>query len=354
MSIQTELERIIEAKADIIQAIKDMQGVVEGNPPIEDLADCIRTIPVPEPDPNPLGLPAYTIRLQYEDGKTPTFAKGTATQVSVSPNVWDLTYENNDWTELLVNQYYMTDVLGANTTDVTIMDKLFYNSSDLINIAYFDTSNVTSMSEMFHICTDLISVPKYKTKNVTNMHYMFGGCNKLTTVPLFDTSKVTDMSYMFEGCDKLSQVPLFNTSNVTNMKGMFMITNGSSNVLTEIPLFDTSNVTDMSNMFYHQAGISTVPLFNTSKVTDMSSMFQECISLTTIPLFDTSNVTIASYAYSNCPEVESGALNMYQQLSTQATTVVLHIQTFTNCGINTETGTAELAQIPKSWGGTKQ
>ena len=46
--------------------------------------------PEPPEPPAPL-LPDKTIRLKYVDGVTPTFSKGTAVQVSSSPNVWDLT-----------------------------------------------------------------------------------------------------------------------------------------------------------------------------------------------------------------------------------------------------------------------
>ena len=180
-----------------------------------------------EPGPGP-SLPPYTIRLKFKDGVTPTFSKGTAVQVSTSPNIWDLTYENSAWTSLLEGQTKLLEVIDGNTT------------------------------------------------NVTRMGSMFDSCASLTTVPLFDTSNVTDMSYMFWDCSSL----------------------------TSIPLFDTSNVTNMNNMFY------------------------------------------------DCTNVQTGALALYQQASTQANPSSNHIDTFRNCGSNTQTGAAELAQIPTSWGGT--
>ena len=75
---------------------------------------------------NPLNLPPYTIRLKYEEGTTPTFSKGTAVQVSQTPNIWDLTYNNTDWTQLLYqhasvhSKASLIEVLGANTTNVTV------------------------------------------------------------------------------------------------------------------------------------------------------------------------------------------------------------------------------------------
>ena len=177
---------------------------------------------------NPLGLPPFTIRCKFTEGFTPTFNYGTKTQVSSSPNIWDLTYENTDWELLFSNQSDLIEVIGANTT------------------------------------------------GVTNMQVMFQDCWSLTTVSLFDTSNVTNMFGMFSSCNTLTSVPLFDTSNVRNM----------------------------------------------------------------------------SYMFTNCYEVQSGALALYQQASSQYVPPSSHTRTFTNCGTYTTTGAAELAQIPSDWGGT--
>jgi surface protein len=97
--------------------------------------------------------------------------------------------------------------------------------------------------------------------------------------------------------------------------------------------------------------LTSVPLFNTSNVTNMIEMFQLCSSLKSIPLLDTSSVTDMSGMCEYCYNVESGALALYQQASSQATPPG-HTNTFTRCGVYTTTGAAELAQIPSDWGGT--
>jgi hypothetical protein len=51
----------------------------------------------------------------------------------------------------------------------------------------------------------------------------------------------------------------------------------------------------------------------------------------------------------DCYNVESGALALYQQASSQARPPAYHYYTFYKCGINTTTGAAELAQIPSDW-----
>lgn len=228
-----------------------------------------------EPTPPTPSLPPYTIRMKFTDGVTPSFSKGTLTQVSSSPNIWDLTYENSDWSNLIKNQTNLIEVIDANIINVTNLTSLFESCTGLTTVALFDTSNVTSLFGTFY------------------------QCSSLTSVPLFNTSNVTNMNQMFTKCSSLTSVPLFNTSNVTNMYSMF-----------------------------RETGITSIPLFDTSKVTEMYCTFYKCSN------------------------VQSGALALYQQASTQATPPTSHYNTFYNCGSNTTTGAAELAQIPSSWGGT--
>ena len=376
---------------------------------------------------NPLNLPAYTIRLLYSDGVTPTFNKGTATQVSSSPNVWDLTYQNSNWSNMLSGSYdggqlvhrnSLLKVLGANTTGVTDMSSMLVACENLNEVALFDTSSVTTTKEMFLDCRNITSVPEYDTRNVTNFIEMFaqsglvvapnldtrsatdmgsmffncyyltyvpayntssvtdmGGmfwkCQRLTSVPLMDTSNVTDFNTMFSGCKALTTIPSFDTSSVTDMSGMFTecisltsvplmdtknVTDfhlmfGYCSSLTSIPSFDTRSATNMNQMFYNCLALTTVPLLDTADVTNFYRMFMGCIALTSIPLFDTSSATNMDEAFYSCTNVTSGALSLYQQASTQSAPPSSHTNTFYNCGTNTTTGAAELAQIPTSWGG---
>lgn len=174
-----------------------------------------------------------------------------------------------------------------------------------------------------NVFNELLEVLGANTSNVTKMTGLFRHCESLASVPLFDTSNVTNMSLMFSVCKKLTSVPLFNTSKVTTMNTML----GSCYALTSVPLFDTSNVIDMFQMFAYCSHLTYIPLFNTSKVTNMNKMF------------------------SLCYRVQSGALALYQQASSQATPPTTHSQTFYNCGTYTQTGTAELEQIPDDWKG---
>ena len=300
------------------------------------------------PTPPTPTIPPYTIRMRFTEGVTPSFWAGTLTQVSASPNVWDLTYENSSWSYLLERQTDMLEILGANITGVTNLRALASRCSNLTSVALFDTSTVECMSEMFDSCSRLTTVPPFNTPNLTECFGMFSRCTNLPAVPLFNTSGCEQFSRMFEHCTSLTTVPLFDTSNATLMFGMFRYCNS----LSSIPLLNTSKVTEMNSMFESCTSLTSVPPLDTAKVTTMDSMFNSCSSLTTVPLLDTSSCTDMERMFSGCLYVQSGALSLYQQASTQAIPPARHSATFHDCGRNTTTGAAELAQIPTSWGGT--
>lgn len=127
-----------------------------------------------------------------------------------------------------------------------------------------------------------------------------------------------------------------------------LFNNDSNSKLLEVLGANTTNVTNMNGMFNTCSALTTVPVFDTSNVNNMQQMFFNCSSLTTVPLFDTSSVTSMYYTFYNCTNVQSGALALYQQASSQATPPS-HSSAFRNCGSNTTTGAAELAQIPSGW-----
>ena len=163
------------------------------------------------------------------------------------------------------------------------------------------------------------------------------------------TSFANAFNSAFQDSENLvSVIAAGDTSAVTSMTSMFR----DCTSLTSVSLFDTSAATSTSYMFRGCTSLTSVPLFDTSAATSVEAMFSTCTSLTSVPLFDTSAAANVNYMFYDCTKVEGGALALYQQASTQATPPTSHTGTFTNCGKNTETGAAELAQIPASWGGT--
>ena len=274
---------------------------------------------------NPLNLPEYTMRMLFRDNVTPTFSKGTLTQISQSPNIWDVNYNDRDgWEGLCEEQQDLLEVLGANTDGVRNMVSMFYGCSALSAVSLFNTSSLNRMSWMFDGCCSLESIPQFNTTNVNEIDHAFNGCRKLKSIPLLDTSNADNFVALFQGC----------------------------NSLTSVPLLDTNKVTNFGYMFAYCSSLSSVPLFDTSNAEYLYSMFQDCTSLTSIPLFNTNKVVDMQFTFLSCPNVQTGALALYQQASNQQNPPQNHYYTFYNCGSNTQTGAAELAQIPTSWGGT--
>ena len=281
-----------------------------------------------------------TIRFMFADpNEDPTnFTHWASTvswsQVSSSPNIWDCTNTRSDWQI-------------ANFTDGTVpfaygcWQELFGD----FQIIQMNATGVWNLGLMFY-GANITSIQNVTgTSGVTRTDYMFENCEKLTSVQLFDTSSVTDMGGMFFNCEKLTSVPLFDTSSVTNMGSMF----GGCYALTSVPLFNTQNVTKMDFMFSSCTSLENAPLFDTSNVKNMNQMFLGCTALKAVPLYNTGKVTTMFNTFYGCTNVESGALDLYNQAAYQTTPPTTHSGCFHSCGSNTTTGAAELALIPSDW-----
>lgn len=186
------------------------------------------------------------------------------------------------------------------------------------------------------------------TKNSNNWDGLFQGCYFIFEVLGANTTSVTSMNEMFNGCVRFASIALFDTSSVTSMNLMFNAT-----TISELPLFDTSSVTSMNRMLCSCRYLTKLPLLNTHSAMDMKGMCMGCEGLTQIPLFDTTSATDVSSMFSGCMYVESGALALYQQASSQANPPAKHASAFDSCGVRTTSGMAEFNQIPKDWGGNK-
>jgi len=93
-------------------------------------------------------------------------------------------------------------------------------------------------------------------------------------------------------------------------------------------------------------------LFDTSSVTGMMCMCKCCGRLKNIPVFnDVSKVKNVWSMFFDCESVETGILALYNKLSVLGISYNNHTIAFYNCGIRSQTGQAELAQIPDDWKG---
>jgi surface protein len=107
----------------------------------------------------------------------------------------------------------------------TSLRRMCYGCTSLkdINVKNFDTRNVTDTSEMFSGCTKLSAtipnatsnwfiVPDWNTSNVTTMEKMFYNCSSINKLDLrnWDVSNVTNMRDTFCNCSSLNYLYLSN------------------------------------------------------------------------------------------------------------------------------------------------
>lgn len=84
----------------------------------------------------------------------------------------------------------------------------------------------------------------------------------------------------------------------------------------------------------------------------MDRMFHTCTGLTYIEPMHCSNVQNVGGMFQGCENVTEGSLAQYTWFINNNNNITNHSSTFSNCGSSTQTGVAELAQIPVGWGGT--
>lgn len=276
-----------------------------------------------------------TLVLLFETGVTPVFRKGTATQLGTDPNIWELTANFHNWKDLLANQGDLLAVYGIGSpgADIRIstMEGMFAGDSKLRYV------------------TDDIRVSSHY---VTDMKSMFQACSSLQSIPSLDTRSTVDMGGMFYACTSMTEAPAMDTSNVKNFFGMF----GECTSLVSVPDYDTSRAVSMGDMFLNNSSLEHLPALDTHNVYEFQNMCSGCTSLREVPLLDTSSCIDDGKGdchcmFKDCVSVEHGALALYEQMVSQGSYPARHLRDkmFRNCGINTTTGAAELAQIPADW-----
>ena len=197
-----------------------------------------------------------------------------------------------------------------------------------------------------------LTTPEWLGEQKSPYRGMFRGCLALTDVCALSFPNVTFSSQLFNGCKYLNLAGL-SLPKTTSLNSAFKAGNGQYSYFTNMgPITTSSALTDVEQMFYGARYLTAAPYFETSGVSNMKSILYLCSAITALPLYHTDSVTNVDTAFSGCTSVESGALALYTQMSSQARVPGKHQYTFQFCGRDTTTGAAELAQIPKSWGGT--
>lgn len=363
-------------------------------------------------------LPAYTLRYQFHtsgfDPTTLTGGKGTWTQVSAIPNVWDWTYQvvggDTDWsfgpfatTSSGATSVHLTgtyDVIAAgDNTGVTDM-QYFFGIHTAENPTGCTTNGPVSVCDlniqptafngMFRWCSTLTSFAggidisnlaiQYDSQSrpYLNFRDMFKGAS-ITSLPSFTGSKTVqagndftvNFQHFLSYCGSLTDISNLSTidlrfDNLANMSpndGIRMETmlyNTPSLTLTgnecngwnqnAIPVRVVSDISGQGSSSYLDSNKINIFKWRLRNNAIFSYAFYSQ-SLTTVPDFTTFSYTGCNFTscFANNPNVTSGALAAYTKLSSLTGTVGTGC--FTDCGSNTVSGTADLDQIPQSWGG---
>lgn len=121
--------------------------------------------------------------------------------------------------------------------------------------------------------------------------------------------------------------------------------------LKRINISYCSHLTTLYSSFT-STSIEELYLSNTSSVTNMTEICKGASSLKMIPYIeDVKALRECLSAFDGCVKVESGITNMYNRLSqvSALSEMPQHYKCFYNCGSDTVTGAAELAEVPSGW-----
>ena len=218
------------------------------------------------------------------------YSKDISSKQDGSVMLWYTDKDNNSLYDVSIGSE--NGSLEANTNGSGMFSYL--DNVDTLDLTGLDTSNMTSMSYMFYNSNSLksINLSNFNTSKLLYANNMFNGCTSLESLDLsnFNTSKVTNFSNMFRDCQKMKEINLSN--------------------------FDTSSATTFANLFHNCSSLTTLDLssFNTNKVTYMGSMFYNCSSLTSLDLsnFNTSNVINMGYGmFYNCKSLKQLDLSSF-------------------------------------------
>lgn len=238
-------------------------------------------------------------------------------------NLINIIFGNYFVTNNVTNMYYMFGGSGVTSLDlstwdvsaVTNMEKMFYNTVNLINLYfgnYWTTGNVINMYLMFaNSGVTTLNLSAFNTSSVTNMGAMFQGTSDLAAINFgtnFTTGSVTNIASMFDssGVAELD-LSAWDTTGITDMSSLFQDT-ASLTSLTLGGDFSTADVVNFSH-FLDGSGVSSFDFssLNTGSATDMSFMLANMTNQTNFDLtgFDTADVTTMESMLENLGSVST-------------------------------------------------
>jgi len=148
-----------------------------------------------------------------------------------------------------------------------------HKNDKVINLNMIDTSKITDMSNLFYNSKYNYDISEWDVSSVINMSSMFARSKFNSDISKWDVSSVVDMDCMFENSIFNKDISQWDVSHVTNMNGMFRFNKKFNQYLGD---WDMSNVLNTCGMFngcskFRGDGLKQ---WNVSHVRNMSYMFK--------------------------------------------------------------------------------
>ncbi len=161
------------------------------------------------------------------------------------------------------------DISKWDTSKVTDMSYLFYNSKFQGDISQWNTANVKDMSGMFAKSLFNGDISNWDVSNVTQMHGTFEGSPFNGDISRWNVSQVINMGNMFANSQFTGDISNWDVSSLISMKTMFSksIFNG------DISRWDVSKVQYMLGTFEHSQFSGDISKWDISHVRIFHGMF---------------------------------------------------------------------------------
>lgn len=253
---------------------------------------------------NPLNLPPYTIRYQFDRTFYPTHYSGqgaahwnSSNWTHVEDNVWDFCYPNANWHEAFLNILPSANILDANLRDVQVFDQAKITGR---NVNVGDLLSVTSAQDCI-VASESITVGEINTTGTSaNMFDRFLGGTATTVligncegIPQWNSQTFLDLTK----CETFIVGDMYGTPSLDYA---FKHVGEDTNGRTKIVVGNLHDVESLSNLCQSNPGIQSFSCGITPKLTNVSSMFYRCSNLVQGAEIDTSKVTNASQMYYYC------------------------------------------------------